>query len=64
MTVTVLPWEELKSIASDDFWVTVKQRGAWKSWASPGNGAVYNRFALIDVAQRYKKKALEMTLLA
>jgi Family of unknown function (DUF6585) len=60
----VLPWAELKSIGTDDFWVTVKQRGAWKSWAAGGNGSVPNRFALIEVAGQFKKKAIEMTLLA
>jgi len=38
--------------------------GALAPENAPGNGAVYNRFALIEVAGEFRKRAVEMTILA
>jgi hypothetical protein len=60
----VLPWAELKSIASDSFRVTIEQRGAWVTWGTVPNGAVPNRFVLVEVAETFRRKAVEGTILA
>jgi hypothetical protein len=59
----LLPWSELKRVDCEDMRVGIEQRGAWLTWAAISNGSIPNRFALQEVANAFKQKAVAMTLL-